>query len=223
MEFLPGIFLFGIVLLLILRLLKGRDLGTSGMEPDRKRMGNVDDTLVAELRQRAESRRLRLKREGITVESSKDINLEFSGICPSCLKQNEQDTHYCVFCGMKLNLTRSELTSQDYELGTGLALETGQDREAEWIQDGLGKTSWDIEQGLEEEDLHEITSLPLASPQNLQKNSNLRSSTQNLFSSDPGPLSRLDSKIGLKHAILLSEILGPPISISRQKFWEISN
>ena len=223
MEFLPGIFLLGIVSLLILRLLKGRILGSSGTESDRKRMGNVDDNLVVELRQRAESRRLRLKREGITGESFEDINLRFSGICPSCLNQNEQNTHYCVFCGMKLNSTRSELDSQGYELGSGLTLETEQDREEEWMQDGLEKPYLDPEQGLEEQNLHRITSLPLAPPRNLQKNSNLRSSTQNLFSSDLGALSSLDTKIGLKHAILLSEILGPPVSISRQKTWEILN
>ena len=74
MEFLPGIVVSAIVMLIILRWLKVRILGSSRTESERNPMGNADDTLVGELKQRAESRRLRLKREGVTTGNLEDIN-----------------------------------------------------------------------------------------------------------------------------------------------------
>lgn len=224
MEFLPGLFVSGIVILFILRWLKVRILGSSGMEPNGKRTGNADDALTEGLKQRAESRRLRLKREGITVENSEDFNPGFSGICPSCLKQNEQNTHYCVFCGIKLDSTRSELILQGSGPANGLAFEMGRDREEKHRQDREEYIWLDTDQGREEvEDSYRITSPPLDPRPNLKKNSSPSPSTHNLFSSDPQPLSKLNTRIGLKHAILLSEILGAPVSISRKQFWDVSN
>jgi len=223
MEFLPGIVVSAIVMLIILRWLKVRILGSSRTESGRNPMGNADDTLVGELKQRAESRRLRLKREGVTTGNLEDINPEFPIICPSCLRQNEQGLHYCVFCGIQLNSIRSEPISQDFDLSNGLALEMERDREVEYTQDGSEEIWLDIDQRLMVEDTQGLNSIPLADRQNFRKDPKSRPSTRPPFSFGSKPLNKLNTRTGLKHAVLLSEILGPPVSISRERFLDVSN
>jgi hypothetical protein len=221
MEFLPSILVFAIIATLFLRFFRGRKLEMDSPEPNGRKLGMVEGSLVEELKQRTEARRLKLKQDRFITNNSEDPHSDFLPTCSSCLRQNEPTTQYCVYCGMKLGSDLFDLTiyrshiDRDSMPQIGGYPELKDEMDETWLefgQDTMGK----------DQTLHQsITSHLPIDKQDSQGIVNPKSFTQKRFDRKIGPINQLASRIGLKHAILLSEILGPPVSISRGKIWNL--
>ena len=223
MEFLPGILVLTIIVILFLRTFRGRKLEMDSRESNGRNVREVEDSLVEELRQRAEARRLKLKQDGFVRNNPDGPYSDSLQICPSCHKQNQGTTHYCVYCGMKLGSDLVHPTVHrsyfDANLTLQLGVEAEQEEDADQTKPELGRDTMGKEQVLHQSIL---PYLPIDKQDSLGI-SNSKLTTQRLSKKKIGFISQLDSRLGLKHAILMSEILGPPVSISRRKVWGLSD
>ena len=138
--------------------------------------------------------------------------------CPSCLKENEWNSHFCVYCGKGLNQVLSQK----------LAIETPE------IDKPVAQYYWGLDLGTGGQSTVETkldTKFPLTRDQEMVENvipvETILRDTKGIpeFTNGISSIHKeslrglrvtddLNSRIGLRKAILLKEILGPPVSIS---------